>query len=1244
MKIVAIRIKNLASLEGISEIDFTQEPLRSSGIFAITGPTGAGKSTVLDALCLALYAKTPRYLQAKEIGIDVQDVAGSKIGQGDIRGILRDGTAEGYAEVEFIGIDGRVYRATWSVRRARDKAEGSLQADTVQLRDAVTNIPFGGKKTETLKEIERLVGLNFDQFTRSVLLAQGDFTAFLKADKDSKSSLLEKLTGTTIYSEISRLIFEKYKLADQDVKDLQRQLEGIVVLSEEELLLLNEKKILLENEIADSEINATGIVNGINWHTTMAELKEGKALTQAEWQRARQQQLDSEERAAILYSVERVQQIKGPFDSRTAAVFQRDKKSSELGELELYIQDLKIKTALLSTKVKETEEAEIKQKQQVITSQPLIDKAKELDILLKEKKGQLDNKILETEHAKETKEQHFNAINKQETQVNELSGIVQNLQDWKIENQGREAIAINSSLITSKLTDAKKLLALQQAIAREAVAANSGLTENVRQKQTSEKEIHIRRAEFVQAQTDYQSLQTELAAIPIDDLKNNESNVIRFVQEVVSAKAHWEVLYHSQKEYEVLTESLHTNQKETAARKITTAARKILVAAAKTEKETTERLLFKAQLQTAENVETLRAVLAQDEECPVCGSTSHPFASHNPQLDLLLNTLKDENEKSNELYDSLLKEFSAEEQLIKTLEKTIVQQQQDIEARSVQLQLLTAKWKQYKIAEELPTIAASEKAGWLAAAENRLNEELSALKIHIDRHAKVKQEMESRNENISLLERALATADEFLKDTERKRLALTEELARLEIQSDQCGNDIKDITAYLSPYFSKQDWVENWQSDPVQFEQTIQQFAQLWNEKISALDNNTHKLDILKTAVQALKQQSAAILASSEEKQFQCTELQIHLVSLQQQRGQLFEGESIVTVEQRLAGNLETAVQLGKDLKVQQDELVAVHLKADTNKEQLGKDIRDVNESIVIYSRQIADWMGTYNSKSEKDIDEVILGELLVYTHEWIEAERNAVKAINDKLTAALSAYEQRVTVVAQHEQKKTMDQSLPELLDLQLLAKKEQDRIIEERNEIGFRLRQDAENKGNISSYSQEIQTKGSILENWGKLNELLGSADGKKFRQIAQEYTLDVLLGYANVHLQLLTSRYKLARIPATLGLQIFDKDMGDEVRTVFSLSGGESFLVSLALALGLASLSSNRMKVESLFIDEGFGSLDPETLSIAMDALERLHNQGRKVGVISHVQEMTERIPTQIRVSKLSNGKSKIEVTGI
>ena len=201
--------------------------------------------------------------------------------------------------------------------------------------------------------------------------------------------------------------------------------------------------------------------------------------------------------------------------------------------------------------------------------------------------------------------------------------------------------------------------------------------------------------------------------------------------------------------------------------------------------------------------------------------------------------------------------------------------------------------------------------------------------------------------------------------------------------------------------------------------------------------------------------------------------------------------------------------------------------------------------------------------------------------------------------------------------------------------------RFTQEKTELAFRLRTQTENKAKVSGLQEELNVRRTESERWAKLNELAGSADGAKFRRIAQGYTLDILLNYANVQLRELTRRYRLERVPETLALQVIDRDMCDEVRTVHSLSGGESFLVSLALALGLSSLSSNRMRVESLFIDEGFGSLDAETLRVAMDALESLRTQGRKIGVISHVQEMTERIPVRICVNRAGNGRSFLEV---
>ena len=195
----------------------------------------------------------------------------------------------------------------------------------------------------------------------------------------------------------------------------------------------------------------------------------------------------------------------------------------------------------------------------------------------------------------------------------------------------------------------------------------------------------------------------------------------------------------------------------------------------------------------------------------------------------------------------------------------------------------------------------------------------------------------------------------------------------------------------------------------------------------------------------------------------------------------------------------------------------------------------------------------------------------------------------------------------------------------------------------IEVRLLQQAKNKVTAELIAKELAEKQLIAERWAKLNKLIGSADGAKFKVIAQSYTLNLLLLHANKHLSYLSKRYKLQQVPGTLALQVIDCDMCDEIRTVYSLSGGESFLISLALALGLSSLSSNNLKVESLFIDEGFGSLDADSLRTAMEALEQLQMQGRKIGVISHVQEMSERISVQVQVHKKVNGKSVLTVVG-
>lgn len=246
MKILTIRLKNLASIEGTFEIDFQAEPLRSAGIFAISGPTGAGKSTILDALCLALYDKTPRFSASVE-SLYMSDIGESRVNQADVKNILRRGTGEGFAEVDFLGVSGHCYRSRWSVRRTGSRANGALRSQTIQVTDLTANQELQGTRKELLAQLVTLVGLTYEQFTRTVLLAQNDFATFLKSRESAKAELLEKLTGTEIYSRISSEIYLRSKTADAELNQLKSNATLIELLSEEEITLLRTEKESLTN-------------------------------------------------------------------------------------------------------------------------------------------------------------------------------------------------------------------------------------------------------------------------------------------------------------------------------------------------------------------------------------------------------------------------------------------------------------------------------------------------------------------------------------------------------------------------------------------------------------------------------------------------------------------------------------------------------------------------------------------------------------------------------------------------------------------------------------------------------------------------------------------------------------------------------------------------------------------------------------------------------------------------------------
>lgn len=1242
MKILAIRVKNLASLEGAFEIDFNKEPLKSAGIFAITGPTGAGKSTLLDAVCLALFSKTPRHVDAKESGIELQD-GSNKISQGDIRSILRKGAADGYAEVEFIGIDGRAYKSVWSVRRARNRADGSLQSDSIMLTNLDTNTIYPEKKTETLAEITRLVGLNYEQFTRSVLLAQGDFTAFLKADKDEKSSLLEKLTGTDIYSEISRRIYEKTKQAEQELGSLRKQMEGITLLSDEELLLLNEQKGILEKKERELKVEAEKIVAEINWYTVLQNLVLDKDKAEAEWSLSGKEKEDAAERIRNFALIESVQGAKSLVASKDGVKKLLLQKSDDLSILLGKIKELNDKLLAASSNLTNAENDLTKKGNDYKIALPDIDKAKKTDTLIAEKKEQIGFATTEKEKAKRNQEEHATLLLSKENEITALAKEVEGLTTWKNNNISNQKIAENITLILSKLADADKFMGQQKTLLTETEQVKAKIKESGDAIETLEKSIGVKAKALEALSASFQLQTKQLEAIPIATIKDTLNQLSKLLENTVIAKGCWELLFASQQEYgriqtkiTDIMETLGSTTEELGL--VNQNLQKAFI-----EKEQTEKLLSKAKLETAENVELMRSQLIEGEPCPVCGSEHHVYTKDNKPLHAILDGLTLEFDACKAQYEQLLKTQSGLAQLCKSLEN----EKAAIEAEAASLletiTIRNQKWQACNPNKKCLELPDNARLAWFENEINDVKNSIIEAQNQIDRYDQLKTATDQKKADLDKCAHELSVNQQSLKDLQRDRETYNAELTRLENELNACKTNISDITNVLTPYFNNPVWKDNWEKDPVAFKERLKSFATEWDTKIKLLEAHINKQGVLDTEFKGLNKQMESFEASVKTTEAKLAELLANHHLLLEERKKLFNGDEISLIEKRFQKAIDDAQTALAQCRSEKDTIDGEINKTKGTIEQLNQDIASFNLKLDEHALQIQEWLRNYNVKNINQLTEEMLVPLLAHTAEWISEERAFISKLDQTLTRTKATYEERKLQWEAHLQKKLSDRTLEELQTSQIAVNESINSLGNENNEIAFKLRQDAESKKQVSSFLSEINTKQSSCANWQKLNELIGSADGKKFRQIAQEYTLDILLGFANIHLQQLAKRYKLARIPDTLALQVLDKDMGDEIRSVHSLSGGESFLVSLALALALASLSTNKMKVESLFIDEGFGSLDPATLNIAMDALECLHNQGRKVGVISHVQEMTERIPTQIKVSKLANGKSKLEVIG-
>lgn len=1215
MKITAVRIHHLASIID-AEIDFTQAPLKDAGLFAITGDTGAGKSTFLDAICLALYTKTARLRGDKGNLIDFN---GDSIKLNDPRNLLRKGKWEGFAEVEFLGQDNQHYRARYTIQRTHKKVAGKLKVaehTLVTLPDEA----LIADKSHTIKAVESKIGLNFEQFSRAVLLAQHEFAAFLKATGDERAQLLECLTGTDKFSQIGQRIFERNKQQQEKLGLLNASLASYSLLTQDELTEKTTTLADLKQQIEHTKKTLASTEKGINWY------KHANTLEQALQHAQQNQQQSNSALKAITEQSEQAKQAQNALEIKDNR--NRFKSlTSQNSVLNEQISDLKNidHTAFITEHANTLKKQQIElqtAKEQKQTAEPVIAQARELDSQLA---IQAQNITSLTQQGK-----------KEQLQLNDLQQKIN-------QNQSRcnEATKLNAQH-QQWLTEHTQLKPLANDWNYYQLSFNQFLNVNEQLKSTASKNQQLvteqaNQVELLKSQNTKVELQTQRLASEQNNLNQLNEQQRQFNIEQCDAKLKSiDYLKEQRERYQQFNIELKnsTQQQASVTAKLTQSeqAESALIQNLATCDQTlkhSEYALNQALLRASENVEHLRAQLNPNEPCLVCGATEHPYASNQtPQLNNLIADFETGYNKAKQQHNSAQIQLHQHQTQYVVLEAEHKQHSQAIQ--SAQAKQLDIKHTMQATRSELNDFTPQQ----LEATHKQLTEQKTQ---YFDTQTHLRTLQENVNQQLNRLQ----AEQHSLQQLQTHHVELTNQLSQLNSKRNELTAQMNKLTTTLNAQFEHSDFWPQLQTGTLSLNDLKQQVDQ-YQQTHTQLEQSQKQIDSANQQLQQLTPlmtNSESTLKALKDDLANAKQLQ---KSTQSERLALFNNKSISADDYQatLANQQEQcqaqllASQQANDTAIKQRDEQTITLK---NVEQ--RLIENGQEQATIearYNEWFTDFKAQYSNATHEQIN-----ILLSLSSETIKAYLNQHDKLTQSLVDANAALKQQQLTLNNHNSSDKPKQTEAELIEQRSHLNEQQTEQQDSLLSTNIAIKNHNQNATALEGKQAELVSLKKQVEQWHLLNKVLGDATGKTMRNLAQTQTLKILLHYANSHLKTLNKRYKLTAIAQSLDIAIIDRDMADEQRSVNTLSGGESFLVSLALALGLASLSSNKVQINSLFIDEGFGTLDSETLSIAMDALDSLQAQGRKVGVISHVTQMSERVATQVHVSKKPGGYSTVEV---
>ncbi|MGE8540935.1 MAG: SbcC/MukB-like Walker B domain-containing protein [Acinetobacter sp.] len=1198
MKILSLRLKNLASLAGEHFIDFESQPLAAAGLIAIVGKTGAGKSTILDAMCLALFDKMPRF---KHSDAKLTDADGSSISTTFTSTILRRGTVSGFAELHFQAQDQKVYAARWEVKRSYNKATGKLQPASRTLTCISDGTVLATKTTPFEAAIQRLTQLSFKQFTRAVLLAQSDVTAFLNARDEERGELLEYLTNSEIFAKIGHLAFEKTKAVRQQRETLETRLGDIEILSEEQfdelkaqlkaadasyLNLLTEKKQLDLQQLWFERL-----------HHFQAEIT------------AKQLRFSSEEASLKALEPEKLHLRRlERFSEIRPSVYQQQKIFDTEQRLQPQIQQQQKLFNQLNQQF-ETEKLKFKAAETAFNTQQQFEQT-HAGALSEVRKCVQERDFIGNDYKKI--QSRFNALEQAQQPLLAQKTVLEQQKQQTEQQHTHLLLQLESSQHFSSLDSGltAHLQQLQQFIQHyqniEQQLGNQAQAEQQLAAFISQREQNIQAlgsADQLENQITQARLQRErkLNALgQLNAIQQNTEQLFTLKAEAAAQQSALEIIQPAQLQH---------------AQNVAKAEQDFYTA--KTEHLKLQEILQQQRLLHAENIEHLRSELKNGEACLVCGSTSHPYKTDDTAISKALFALHEQQEQQ-----ALAKEQDAF--------NTWQLAQQQLANHTAELEQLNIAIQQ--TADKIRNIekSLSQQA---EAAQLKLNFSQTPAEItaHIAQQQQsyqaeanqLEQQVQQWTENIKLQQQQLLHIQNI-----QQQLNSAQALQRNVLHIVQCLSAADQAQWQLHSLIIAQQIKSQLQTRAdllTQAEQLLQQQSQQQQQY------STNQQNIENNALQL--QESAAALQEIKLKGQQNTETANQLI--QQMTGadgikanewlmQFDEKRQRIQSEyQQLKHGYETLRQQFEHEKSQLDQLNA----------QFKQNQQNAHEA----QGSIQDWLAQHADFLPEDLAQ--LSQISSAQEQQLRLKLQQAERQLNEANAALTTMQEQL---AQH---RTHQPHIDEAqLQQQFIAHQSMFSTQSElREQLKIKQELHLVNAGKLTQFAEQIQSIQQEEHRWSKISSLIGDAKGKDFREYAQQYNLDILVEYANQQLHQLSQRYTLKRLENSLSLGIIDHDMDGELRSTASLSGGESFLTALALSLAIANMASGSMKIESLFIDEGFGTLDASSLHMVMNALDQLQNQGRKVVLISHIQEMHERIPVQIQVNPLGAGASRIDIVG-